>query len=160
MDNKKFFIVQSVICILAVWMLVFAAVGIYSDGKARKAEDPTAYIYTRESAARAAAPGACLLLVGLGFSIAGWVLGIRDEGADKPVMDVECAPSLTRLRGDQAAREEEIQLETAIQHKFGKIRLILLAVAIISIIAGIANGNMHAILVKAINICTECIGLG
>ena len=28
------------------------------------------------------------------------------------------------------------------------------------IVCGIANGGMRDVLVKAINICTECIGLG
>lgn len=39
-------------------------------------------------------------------------------------------------------------------------RLILLLVAIGLIVAGIANGGMADVLEKAINICTECIGLG
>ena len=41
-----------------------------------------------------------------------------------------------------------------------KVRLGVLIVALICIIAGMANGNMKDILIKAINICTECIGLG
>lgn len=40
------------------------------------------------------------------------------------------------------------------------VRIIILAVAVISIAAGILNGGMFDVLVKAINICTECIGLG
>ena len=40
------------------------------------------------------------------------------------------------------------------------IRLILLVAAIVLIIAGILNGGMADVLTKAINICTECIGLG
>ena len=41
-----------------------------------------------------------------------------------------------------------------------KVRLGVLIVALICIIAGMVNGNMKDILIKAINICTECIGLG
>lgn len=40
------------------------------------------------------------------------------------------------------------------------IRISVLALALIFIIAGIANGNMNAVMIKAINICTECVGLG
>ena len=40
------------------------------------------------------------------------------------------------------------------------IRVAVLLVAIVSIVLGIANGGMADVLSKAINICTECIGLG
>lgn len=36
--------------------------------------------------------------------------------------------------------------------------LILLAIALIAI--GVLNGGARDVLVKAVNICTECIGLG
>ncbi len=39
-------------------------------------------------------------------------------------------------------------------------RLFLLLAAIVFIILGVFNGGMHDVLVKAANICTECIGLG
>lgn len=40
------------------------------------------------------------------------------------------------------------------------VRIALAVFAATFIILGIVNGNMRAILIKAINICTECIGLG
>ena len=40
------------------------------------------------------------------------------------------------------------------------IRIVLLAASIALIAAGIMNGGMRDVLIKAINICTECIGLG
>jgi hypothetical protein len=40
------------------------------------------------------------------------------------------------------------------------VRIAIGCLGVAFIIAGIANGNMHGVLVKAINICTECIGLG
>ncbi len=40
------------------------------------------------------------------------------------------------------------------------VRGIIFAVAVTFIILGIFNGGAHDVLVKAINICTECIGLG
>ena len=40
------------------------------------------------------------------------------------------------------------------------IRFILYFVAIVLILLGIYNGGMQDVLLKAVNICTECIGLG
>lgn len=40
------------------------------------------------------------------------------------------------------------------------VRIAVGCVCVAFVIAGICNGGMHDMLVKAINICTECIGLG
>ena len=40
------------------------------------------------------------------------------------------------------------------------IRILALCVAIVFILLGVMNGSAYDVLVKAINICTECIGLG
>jgi len=40
------------------------------------------------------------------------------------------------------------------------VRVGLAVLALILVVAGVANGGMRDVLVKAINICTECIGLG
>ena len=40
------------------------------------------------------------------------------------------------------------------------VRIALYAVAVTLIVLGINNGGMRDVLIKAINICTECIGLG
>ena len=40
------------------------------------------------------------------------------------------------------------------------MRAVLLAAAIVFIVLGVMNGGVYDVLVKAINICTECIGLG
>ena len=40
------------------------------------------------------------------------------------------------------------------------IRAVLLAAALLFILLGVMNGGLYDVLVKAINICTECIGLG
>ena len=150
--------VQSILCILAVILLAGAAIGIYGKGKAAKAEDPTAYIYTRESAMSAVAPGVFILIAGFGFSIAGAVMGIRDENDDKPVPADVCGDVMKRTAEAHTAKKpEEADSEKGRIHK---IRIAVLIFSVICIIAGIANGNMKDILIKAINICTECIGLG
>ena len=40
------------------------------------------------------------------------------------------------------------------------LRAALYAVAVVLIVLGVMNGGLRDVLVKAINICTECIGLG
>ena len=40
------------------------------------------------------------------------------------------------------------------------VRIALYAAAAVLIVLGIGNGGMRDVLIKAINICTECIGLG
>ncbi len=40
------------------------------------------------------------------------------------------------------------------------VRSVLLVVALVFILLGVINGGLRDVLVKAINICTECIGLG
>ncbi|MBO6133895.1 MAG: hypothetical protein J6P05_06145 [Lachnospiraceae bacterium] len=150
MDKVKIFLLaQTAICVLSALLLAGAAIGIYHEGTIRKARDPEAYIYTRADALNVAAPGAALMIVGLSLSAIGGVLGIRDEKADRPVTDKDC------MRSSGAENGKAISDE-----KLRKSRLMVLTIAIFCIIAGIINGNMSSILVKAINICTECIGLG
>ena len=40
------------------------------------------------------------------------------------------------------------------------LRILLLASAAAMIIIGVLNGGMRDVFVKAVNICSECIGLG
>lgn len=53
-------------------------------------------------------------------------------------------------------------LNPVLNHKYFilGVRIAIAVFAVTFIILGIVNGNMRAILIKAINICTECIGLG
>ena len=256
---KIFLVLQSFVCILTVIMLSAAAIGVYREGKVRKAEDPTAYIYTREGAAAAAAPGVTVLCIGLGMAVIGSLFGIRDERDNKPVTDTEYLRDITcsriaepsiKMKNERMLQQKlkkggwivffvcmipvliylvnpshfaessaeglehvigsmvlhilpwivigigflvsstiqqkrcmEREIEAAKERmkeereagitsvpargeessdnvRLNKIRLIVFGLAVIFIIAGIANGNMHAVMVKAINICTECVGLG
>ena len=50
-EKKLYLILQSVMCILLVVLLAVSAVSIYREGKAQKAEDPMASIYSREKTA-------------------------------------------------------------------------------------------------------------
>lgn len=256
---KIFMIVQSAVLILTVLMLSAAAIGVYRNGVERKAEDPTAYIYTIDEVSEAASGGVKVLFIGLAITVIGWILGIRDDNADKPVKDIECmrdiayskvtTPSIEmmnermlqdklkkggwfvffvcmipvviyminpahfdqssseglehvigsmvlhilpwlvigfgflissaiqqgrcmereydaasiRIREEKEARITDVTEKKPGQiteNRLNRIRCVIFVLAVIFIIAGIANGNMHAVMVKAINICTECVGLG
>ena len=62
---------------------------------------------------------------------------------------------------EKKAQTQETAATSENQKKKQNIaRIAVFIVAIIFIIAGITNGGMFDVFVKAINICTECIGLG
>ena len=46
------------------------------------------------------------------------------------------------------------------QKNFVTLQIVLIAVAVIFIVIGVFNGSARDVLYKAINICTECVGLG
>ena len=251
--SRIYLIVQAVLCVLLVVLLSVSAVTIYREGAARKAEQPLAPIYTREIAAERFAPIAPLFFAALGLMVAGLVLGVRDEKADKPVDDPGlrrdlvvarvAAPSeaIRRARRGQrrwrlagwgafalcmvpiliymlnpdhfplndlegmfyglcrvvlpwtavglgalavcsALCDREVLRETesaqaqlkaekaagvAPEAKaaprsrgVGAVQIALIVAAIILIVAGVFNGSARDVLYKAINICTECVGLG
>ena len=55
--------------------------------------------------------------------------------------------------------EEDIDIDAA-EKKHRPYRNAIIVAALIFIVAGLINGGTIAVLAKAINICTECIGLG
>lgn len=59
-----------------------------------------------------------------------------------------------------AARVRPMKVIPAESSFSGKKRAMLYAVAMGLIALGVLNGGMRDVLIKAINICTECIGLG
>ena len=56
----------------------------------------------------------------------------------------------------------DIAQQTGAAKKFpvNMVRIGIFATAVVLIIVGVLNGGMRDVLIKAINICTECIGLG
>ena len=82
-----------------------------------------------------------------------------------------CQASVKReiaiLRGDSEKSPQTVRecplcgfLSTHKKQAMLALRCTLLAVAAVLIVVGILNGGMADVLGKAINICTECIGLG
>ena len=56
--------------------------------------------------------------------------------------------------------EHDVQAEAEKAKRLRAVKIAVLVAAVIFVIAGIFNGSMEDMLIKAINICTECVGLG
>ncbi len=97
-EKKVYLILQSVLCVLLVILLAVSVVSIYREGTARKTENPMEWVYTREAVGEKFKPIAPLFFGAIGLTVAGWVLAVKDEGADKPVKDAELARNLTVSR--------------------------------------------------------------
>lgn len=150
MSRKKIFLmIQSLLCILAAVLLASGAIGLYLDGAARQAEgDLFYYMYTRERVADLLQKIMPLLFAGLGLSIGGIILGIRDERMDRPAEGKSLVPAPERLRSGADGRKRVV------------LRTALIVIALAMIAAGIVNGGMDDVLAKGSAICTECVGIG
>ncbi len=144
--NKALLVTQSIFCILTGAALIAADLSIYLEGSALKASDPMAEIYSAEAVAERAVFVLPLFTATVILTIVCAALGVRDNKADKPASDIDIKKN---------SPEEGIPGSVA-----NVIRVVLLAAALIFIIAGILNGSMQDVLIKATKICTECIGLG
>lgn len=81
---KVYLWLHAAICITLAAYLSLSAISMYREGSARKAEHPLESIYTPEGAAEKLAKAAPLFLVGVGLLIAGHVMGLQGEGAERP----------------------------------------------------------------------------
>lgn len=157
MDKKKILLyAQAALCVLWAVLMAAAAVRIYSEGIAYQAQGhPEAWIYTREKAAAAIGRYLPLLLLAVITNIACAVTGTRDGGQDEPAADPALISLYKKEREDAsaaAAPADTRRLRTA--------RAAVLIIAVLFVIAGILNGSMEDMFIKAVNICSECIGLG
>ena len=150
MSRKKIYLmIQSLLCILAAVLLASGAIGLYLDGAARQAEgDLFYYMYTRERVADLLQKIMPLLFAGLGLSIGGIILGIRDERMDRPAEGKSLVSAPERLRSGADGRKKVV------------LRTALIVIALSMIAAGIVNGGMDDVLAKGSAICTECVGIG
>ena len=140
--NRILLILQAAACILLAVLLAAGAIGIYTEGAAHRAEDPLAAIYTPENVSRALAGVLPVFLVFLCLLVLGLILGVKDPKDGQPV----------KINGP-------VRPEPEMKQK-GMIQTVLVVAAVVFIIAGVLNGSALDVLVKAIHICTECIGLG
>ena len=152
MTRKKIYmVIESVLCALVAGLLAAAAIRMYVRGAAvLSSGDLFYYIYTREKVGEVLLKLFPLIAALIAFTVAGWVLGIRDETMEKPAalkgMDVK--QSVTKAVPQKTGRREFI------------LRIVILIAAIALIVMGIRNGGMEDVLAKGASICTECVGLG
>ena len=151
--TKLFLIVQSVLCALVAGLLAAGALSLYLDGAAKQAQgDLFYYMFTREKAGAVLLPILPVFAVSLGMTIAGIILDVRDENADKPVRDEKLLRDLGSIQSSavhQVASRGVLYLRTAV-----------IALAAAMIVLGILNGGLEDVLAKGAAICTECVGLG
>ena len=248
--------IQSVLCFLIVILLINAAVGIFLEGAAWKAEHPLDWIYTREKVTNRLIPLVPLIFLAFGMTISGILLEVTKDFRQMPARDNELTRNLVVMRVSQptesmkkeAALQKKLRIggwmlfalcmipillyvtkadhfpgnadlekvigalvlhvlpwtvigigclmgstvlqersmlretfEASVRMKEEKdagispaeqevvvrntktlniVRMLFLIAAVVFIIAGVFNGGASAVLSKAINICTECVGLG
>ena len=140
--EKAFLLLQAGVCVALALLLAIGAIGIYAEGSARRAEDPLENIYTAEIVSEKLDRLAPVIFIAVGLLVLGIILGARDPSADRPAK----ADGPVRPRGEP-------------KHRL-LIQTVIVVAAVALIILGILNGSAGDVLVKAINICSECIGLG
>ena len=149
--KKAYMIIESLLCALTAGLLAAAAIRMYVHGAAVQASgDLFYYIFTREKAGAVLQSLLPLVTALAAFTVAGWVLGIRDESAQKPAalkgMDVK------------ASVAKAVPLQTGSRMRV--LRIVVLVLAVVLIFLGVRNGGIDDVLAKGAAICTECVGLG
>lgn len=156
MDKKRVFLIAlGLLWTVVAGLLAAAALRIYSEGMVLRASgDALAWIYTREKAAAAFAPIAPVFFVAAGLTVLGLILGWKDGKAQLPVKDVRIVRKGKRGPGAAACTPRSESRHARI------VRAVLLASAAVMILVGILNDGLRDVLIKAINLCMECVGLG
>ncbi|MBR3503278.1 MAG: hypothetical protein IKO07_03420 [Clostridia bacterium] len=125
--------------------LIASALALYLGGSARReaANTHAAPPFTREDAAQALRRLAPLGLAWLATLLAAALTGILT-----PARGNAPGGKRVRMRGQEETK------------KRAALRAGLYGLAALLVALGVLNGGLNDVLVKAINICTECIGLG
>lgn len=139
MIRKIYLFAESILSVIISGWLILSVSEIYRDGIARKAYDPLAWIYTREIIAEKFSYVMHLLVIFLILTSIGLIMKVND------------VPE-TKINRD-------FMLSRTHKHDM-KMQILILISALGFIIAGIFNGSASDVLYKAVNICTECVGLG
>ena len=144
MNRKKALRVLLAVLLAAVTAMSCAALlSLYIGGMvARAAGDPLAPIFTQENLARAFAP-------------------VLPPLAAAAVLTAVC---LFVRTGDRTKRTTPSAPLRKAPVREGRgtfiVRIVLLCTAAILIVLGTLNGGLRDVLVKAVNLCKECVGLG
>lgn len=127
--------------VTAAALLACAALVLFHQGQSARLADPALPIFTRDGVLQALHGVRVPLVICAAVTLVCILWAAADP--DKP----------------QRSRPARPAAQSPVPHA-GRIRLALYLVAAALIIAGALNGGLRDVLVKAINICTECIGLG
>ena len=149
--KRIYLIILAVLLVALTALLSAAAIRIWQEGSARKAENPLAAVYTPENVAAELHRISPLMYTVIGLAAVGLLLGIRDEKSTRPVPALKAekgGPQVPAAAGGPSDRG------------IAAARVLLLLAAGTFIVLGVLNGSMEDVLRKAINLCTECIGLG
>ena len=154
MTRKDLFMtVQAVLCAVIAALLAAGALSLYFDGAAKQAEGDLFYnTFTRERAIGKLLPVFPLFCCAVGLTIAGTILGIRDENETKPVKNEKLLRDIGSIR--ERAVHQQADRKTVI------LRTAVLTAAVILIVLGILNGGLEDVLAKGASVCTDCVGLG
>ena len=132
----------TVLTVLLCAALCAAVLVIYGTGT----RDTAADIFTREAVGKqllyVAPVAVCWLAAVLAAAVAGHPGGDPSQGAPN------------------AAESRALVRRKRIREPRVLLRGILYFAAVVLVVLGVLNGGMNDVLVKAIHICTECIGLG
>ena len=145
MNWKKALRVVLVILYIALAAMSAAALAIlYLKGMVvRSGGDVLAPVFTRENLARAFTPLLPLLAAAVILTVVCLAAGRPDGARSKARAPLRETPA--------PAREGR---------RTFVIRAVLLCAAAVLIVLGALNGGLRDVLVKAINLCKECVGLG
>ena len=149
--KKVFMLIESLLCALMAGLLAAAAIRMYVHGASVQASgDLFYYIYTREKVGAVLLNLLPLFTALAAFTVAGWILGIRDEKADKPAAlnGIDVKQSVTKAVPQEPGR------------KVRTLRIVIVVLAVALIILGICNGGLDDVFAKGATVCTECVGLG
>ena len=135
--KKAYLVIQAAALIALVLLLSLTTVSIYREGQVRKAENPLESVYTPEIVAKKFAPAAPLFFGLLGMTLAGLVLGVKDEEAEKPVKDAEAGRDLIVSRVGMPS--EEMKREQAVQKKLQVTGWVIFALCMVPIVIYLCN---------------------
>lgn len=142
--HRIYNIVFSIVLVIAGICLIAGCLSIYFSG-----DQP----FSRESVAATFSGIALPVYLAIAMTVINIVWGILSP------IDTKKKPIQKKGNRKVSSTEEEIDFD-APEKKQRPYRNAILIAAIILIVAGLLNEGTVAVLAKAINICTECIGLG
>ena len=127
--KKGILIVETVLCVLIMGLMSYAALSIYSEGiSVRESGDALAWIYTPEQVTAWVPFVLPLVLIVLAIAVFAWAKDIRDERADQPVFDLKNLRNLTMSRKnptDEIMKEEKKQTVISIAGWIGFFGLLV-----------------------------------